>query len=179
MPVFDFTLRLNRVPTDDEIEVLYEATGGDGDVEWNPDTDYGAVAFNREADTLTDAIVSAVHDVEQVPGLHVVGAGQDDLVTMLDIARRTGRTRASVRMLVNGQRGPGGFPNPALVTTGGEKVWTWPEVAVWLSDRLGLAVDVPPHELMTADRLLAARAALAEEPDERARATLRGLLRAS
>jgi len=110
MPVFDFALRLNRAPTDDEIELLYEATGGDSDVEWNPDAGYGAVTVNREADTLTDAIVSAVHDVEQVPGLRVVGAGQDDLVTMLDIARRVGRTRASVRMLVNGQRGPGEFP---------------------------------------------------------------------
>ena len=179
MPVFDFALRLNRAPTDDEIEVLYEVTGGDGDVEWNPDTGYGAVTFNREADTLTEAIVSAVHDVEQVPGLRVVGAGHDDLVTMLDIARRVGRTRASVRMLVNGQRGPGGFPHPALVTTGGEKVWNWPEAAAWLRDRLGVAVDVPPHELMTADRLLVARAALADEPDEATRAALGGLLRAS
>lgn len=145
MPVFDVALRLNRPPTDDEIEALYEVTGGDADVEWNPDTGYGAVTFNREADTLTEAIVSAVHDVEQVPGLRVAGAGQDDLVTMLDIARRVGRTRASVRMLVNGQRGPGGFPRPALVTTGGEKVWNWPEAAAWLRDRLGVAVEVPPR----------------------------------
>ena len=179
MPVFDFALRLNRAPTDDEIEALYEVTGGDGDVEWNPDTGYGAVTINREADNLINAIVSAVHDVEQVPGLRAVGVGQDNMVTMLDIARRVGRTRASVRMLVNGQRGPGGFPHPALVTTGGEKVWNWPEVAAWLRDRLGLAVEVPPHELTIADRLLAARAALAEEPDERTRAALGGLLRAS
>jgi hypothetical protein len=82
-------------------------------------------------------------------------------------------------MLVNGQRGPGGFPHPALVTTGGEKVWNWPEAAAWLRDRLGIAVEVPPHELMIADRLLVARAALAEEPDERTRAALGGLLRAS
>ncbi len=73
-PVFDFALRLNRAPTDDEIEVLYEVTGGDGDVEWNPDTGYGAVTVNREADTLTDAVESAVHAVEQVPGLRVVRA---------------------------------------------------------------------------------------------------------
>lgn len=108
-----------------------------------------------------------------------MGAGQDDAVTMLDIARRAGRTRASVRMLINGQRGPGGFPRPSLVTTGGEKVWDWPDVAAWLRDRLGLVVDVPPHELTTADRLLAARAALEAEPDERARAALGGLLQAS
>jgi hypothetical protein len=179
MPTFEFTLRLNRAPTDDEIELLFEETGGDSDVEWNPDTGYGALTVNRDAGTLTEAIVSAVRDAERVPGLRVVGAGQDDAVTMLDIARRIGRTRASVRMLVNGQRGPGSFPRPALVTTGGEKVWDWPDVAVWLRDRLVLEVDVPPHELTTADRLLAARVALEAEPDEQARAALSGLLQAS
>ena len=65
------------------------------------------------------------------------------------------------------------------MTTGGEKVWDWLDVAVWLHDRLGLEVDIPPHELATADRLLAARAALDAEPDEQARATLAGLLHAS
>ena len=77
MPVFDFALRLNRAPTDDEIEALHEVTGGDGDVEWNPDTGYGAVTINREADNLINAIVSAVHDVEQVPGLRAVGVGRE------------------------------------------------------------------------------------------------------
>jgi hypothetical protein len=172
-------LRLNRAPAEDETEAIYEATGGDVDVGWNPDTGYGAVTVNRDAETLSEAIVSAIKDVERVPGLRVVGAGQDEAVTMLDIARRTGRTRTSVRMLVNGQRGPGGFPRPSLVTTGGEKVWDWPDVAAWLRDQLGLEVVVPPHELITADRLLAARVELDAEPDERARTALGGLLHAS
>ena len=179
MPTFEFMLRLDRAPTEAEIELLYEETCGDSDVEWNPDTGYGAVTVSRDARTLTEAIVSAVRDVERVPDLRVVGAGQDDAVTMLDIARRIGRTRASVRMLVNGQRGPGGFPRAALVTTGGEKVWDWPDVAFWLHGQLGLEVDVPPHELMTADRLLAARVALDAEPDAGTRAALGSLLHAS
>jgi hypothetical protein len=179
MPTYEFTLQLNRAPTEDEIELLYEETGGDTDVEWNPDTGYGAATVNRDAQSLADAIISAVRDIERVPGLQVVGADQDNAVTMLDIARRTGRTRASIRMLVNGQRGPGGFPRPSLVTTGGEKVWPWADVAVWLHQELGLSIEIPPHELRTADRLLAARAALAAEPDEYARGALRGLLNAS
>lgn len=44
--------------------------------------------MRRCSTALTDAIVSAVHDVEQVPGLRVVGAGQDDLVTMLGQATK-------------------------------------------------------------------------------------------
>jgi hypothetical protein len=179
MPTFDFALRLNRAPTEDEVEILYESTGGDADLEWNPETNYGAITINREAETLTDAIVSAVRDVEAIPGLRAIGTGQEDSVTLLDIAWRTGRTRASVRMLANGQRGPGGFPAPAFVTTGGEQVFRWSEVAEWVRDRLGLAVDVPPHEVVTADRLLAARASLDAEPDKRTRAALSTLLEAS
>jgi hypothetical protein len=90
MPVFDFALRLNRAPTDDEIEALYEVTGGDGDVEWNPDTGYGAVTINREADNLINAIVSAVHDVEQVPGLRAVGVGREPPLRAC-CGHRTGR----------------------------------------------------------------------------------------
>ncbi len=179
MTSFDFALRLNRAPTEDEIEVRYEATGGDAEVEWHPETDHGTVTVNCDAETLTDAIVSAVHDIDAVPGLRVVGAGQDDSVTLLDIAWRTGRTRASVRMLAGGQRGPGGFPAPALVTTGGEHVYRWSEVATWLRDQLNLAVATPPHQIATADRLLAARAALDAEPDEHARSALPTLLEAS
>jgi len=82
-------------------------------------------------------------------------------------------------MLVNGQRGPGGFPRPALVTTGGENVWNWPEAAAWLRDRLGLAVEISPHELMTADRLLAARATLEEDQASAHGPPFAGLLRAS
>jgi hypothetical protein len=179
MAPFDFALRLNRAPSEDEIERIYEATGGDMDVEWNPETDYGAVTVNREAETLTDALVTAIRQIETVAGMRVVGAGQEDSVTLLDIAWRTGRTRASVRMLASGTRGPGGFPAPSLVTTGGERVFRWSEVAEWLRDRLELDLDIPPHELATADRLLAARAALDEEPDEHTRAALSALLEAS
>jgi hypothetical protein len=166
-------------PSEDEIEALYEKANGNIEVEWNPVSEYGAVTFNREADTLADAIVTAVRDVEAVPGIQVVGAGQEDQVTMLDIAKRAGRTRESVRMLVNGQRGPGGFPHPALVTTGGEKIWPWPDVVFWLNDKIGLELDLPPHGITTADRVLAARAALAAEPDPDTRSALVGLLKAS
>lgn len=120
--------------------------------------------------------MSAVADVEKVEGLTVVGVLQDDPVTLVDIARRTARTRESVRMLASGKRGPGGFPEPMLVTTGGEKVWNWPDVGGWLRDRLGSEVELPPHELVAADRLLAARRALREENDEATRTELGHLL---
>lgn len=124
------------------------------------------------------AISSAVADVEKVPGVRVVGVAQEEGVTLADIARRVGRTRESIRLYAAGKRGPGGFPSPDWVAPSGERFWSWFEVATWFRDVLGQDVAVPPHELLTADRVLQARAALAEETNEQDRAQLSRLLAA-
>ena len=60
-----------------------------------------------------------------------------DLASMSDIAARSGRTPESIRLLVKGRRGPGGFP-PAAGDLGGRmKVWRWAEVAQWFEQTLG------------------------------------------
>jgi hypothetical protein len=64
-----------------------------------------------------------------------------------DIAQRIGRTRESVRLLVDGKRGPGRFPPPIGVVGDGIRVWPWSVVLEW-SDKV-LDVDlwekgVPP-----------------------------------
>jgi hypothetical protein len=166
MNAFDFTLRLSRDPTDDEIEALYETGCDDGTVESGPKGAY--VHFDREADSWADAMGSAIRDIETVPGLRVVGAGQADQVTLLDIAHRAGRSREAVRLWASGRRGPGGFPAPDWVSPSGEKFWSWSDVARWVRDAFGLNVQVPPEEIGWVDDVLRARAALDEaDPDFR------------
>jgi hypothetical protein len=171
----EFTLVLDGVGylPDDTIEALYEATGGDAGIEHGPDGVF--VTLERDADSLAAAIARTVSDLETVPGTAVVGVSQDDGVTLADIARRLGRSRESVRLYAAGKRGPGGFPRPEWASSSGERFWWWVEVAGWFRDALGADVEVPPHELRTADRLLGARAALRDE-DESDRAELVGLL---
>jgi len=155
MEVFDFVLRLSCMPDDEQMEALYEAGCGDGTFSGGPS---GAVAeFHRQAETWASALGSAVADIETVPGLLVIGAGMDDQVTMLDIARRAGCTREAVRLWAAGRRGPGGFPAPTWTSPGGERFWSWPEVAVWLRDNRGIEVDVSPDEIQWADDILADR----------------------
>ncbi|MGH9105833.1 MAG: hypothetical protein ACRDZX_08360, partial [Acidimicrobiales bacterium] len=48
-----------------------------------------------------------------------------DLVSVSDIARRVGRTRESVRLMVDGKRGPGSFPAPLGTVGEGIRVWPW------------------------------------------------------
>ncbi len=70
-----------------------------------------------------------------------------DLVSVSDIARRVGRTRESVRLLVDAKRGPGGFPPPVGVVGDGTRVWPWAIVLGWFDKALGVDLGenaVPP-----------------------------------
>lgn len=179
MTAYEFVLKLNREISDDELEALYEAGLDDAGIETGP---LGTLAdFSRDAPSLAEAISSAVRDVEKVPGLRVTGVECDNMVTAADIASRAGVSREAVRLWATGQRGPGGFPKPALITTGGEKVWDWQQVAYWLAEQkeqvqANAAVSAALHVLATADRVLAARDALRTEPDDSARKELGRLL---
>ncbi|MEE8526305.1 MAG: hypothetical protein V3T72_20405 [Thermoanaerobaculia bacterium] len=53
---------------------------------------------------------------------------------MNEIAERMGRSRESVRLLIKGARGPGGFPPPASHLRARSRLWRWSEVAAWAAD---------------------------------------------
>ncbi|MBI4544986.1 MAG: hypothetical protein HY703_07325 [Gemmatimonadetes bacterium] len=94
--------------------------------------------FDREAKSFADAVFTATEAIEGA-GLaaRVVHLEPDDLVTMSEIAERTGRTRESVRLLIGGKRGPGGFPAPATHFKTRQRMWRWQEVAAWFAEVLG------------------------------------------
>lgn len=93
--------------------------------------------FDREAASLPEAVLSAIEDVESVPHVDVVRVEPDDLVTASEIARRTGRSRESVRQLAGGLRGPGAFPPPLHNVCGTSPLWRWADVAEWFGTTLG------------------------------------------
>jgi transposase-like protein len=132
------------------------------------------IDFAREASSLAEAIGSAVRDVEKAPGLRAVGVACDNMVTLRDIAERIGVDRETVRLWATGQRGPGGFPAPELITPAGEKIWDWDQVAPWIGQHQHRAAfEIGRAEakriMGIADRVLAARAALRSEPDDSVR----------
>ena len=106
------------------VDALFEAGCDDATVGRVGATQY--LDFDREAETLANAVFEAAEAIEAaVPEARVVHLGPDDLVTMSDIAERTGRTRESVRLLINGERGPGGFPAPATHLKSRNRMWEW------------------------------------------------------
>ena len=131
MPTFHFTLIVDGPDLQDQrlIDQLFEAGCDDATVGSSDGVQY--VDFDREAGALEDAILSAVDDLEEVEGVQVVRIADAGLASLADIAAHVGRTRESVRLLVNGARGPGNFPKPVTDPRSRYRLWRWSEVERW------------------------------------------------
>lgn len=130
MNTYTFTLVIDGdAGTDERINALFEAGCDDATFSHGSTISYGD--FDRDADNLLDAVLSAVEAVESVEGLSVRRVDEDDLVTVNDIAERLDRSRQSVNQLIAGDRGDGTFPQPLGRTRGHGRVWSWSEVAEW------------------------------------------------
>ena len=88
------------------------------------------VDFTREAETIDAAISSAVEAVVAA-GATVERVEPDPLVSLADIAARTGLSRAAITQYAKGQRGKN-FPPPVARITTSSPLWDWPVVAQWL-----------------------------------------------
>jgi len=130
MSEYEFVLTISGELTDERIDALCESGCDDATFGASEALIFGD--FCRKADTLQDAIMSAVEDVERVDGLEVLRVEPDELVWAAEIAERTGRTRQSIDLLIKGQRGPGNFPAPAMRATR-NPLWRWSEVEIWFS----------------------------------------------
>jgi len=129
-----FALVLSGTSESDERleDALFEAGCDDAILAFRSGVGY--LEFDREAESLESAVLSAVRDVlrakHEVTVSHVE---PDDLVNASEIARRLRKTREYVRLLSVGARGPGGFPSPLSGVTGTLVLWSWASVVSWLA----------------------------------------------
>ena len=120
-------------PEDDGAEdALFEAGCDDALLSFRGTT--ALLEFDRLAASLEEAVLSALRGVEAA-GLDavVLRVEPDDLVSASEIARRTGSSREGVRLWHEGERGPGSFPPPLASVGANTLLWSWAEVANWLS----------------------------------------------
>jgi hypothetical protein len=150
MAIHHFTLIVDGPDVQEEalIEALFAAGCDDALVGRSEGIQY--VEFDREAPDLEVAMLSAVADVEKVPGVKVARIADAGLVSMAEIAARIGRTREGVRLLVNGSRGPGGFPPPVTDPRSRYRLWRWSEVERWIATCLGQEAESRGDDLLTA-----------------------------
>jgi hypothetical protein len=154
---FTFTLLLQGAnPLESKnLAALYEA-GCDDAVFGRRDAVFYA-DFDRKATSLAEAVGNAIRDVEgAVKGLRVVRVEPEELVSASAIAERIGRSRESVRLLIDGKRGPGSFPPPAVWVSPKRKLWQWSDAAEWFMTYL----SEPPSTAEDASFIAAVNGAL-------------------
>lgn len=96
--------------------------------------------FSRKASSFLHALISAVQDVRSA-GAQVERIEPDHLVSLSDIARRTGLSRAAISLYVKGERA-GGFPPPVARVVSDSPLWDWCDVARWMYRQHRLTLDV-------------------------------------
>jgi predicted DNA-binding transcriptional regulator AlpA len=129
MTSFSFRVRLHDGLDDVASDRLYESFDEEIAIEDGPKGHF--VGFDREANSFLDAVLDAIAEVIEL-GFEPV-AIEDELVSMADVAERTGRSRQSVSMLVSGQRGNGSFPRPVAGNVR-SPLWHWADIAAWFEN---------------------------------------------
>jgi hypothetical protein len=149
-----FKVVLNRQPTDTELDLLFDA--GCDDATFGTERGLPIGEFDREHETLADAIASAALAIESA-GLIPLRILDEDVLTLADIADRIGQSRESVRRYATGERGSGGFPPPLNPGREGTVFYRWSEVVPWVREHLGLDVPDSDPVLVMANLVLQAR----------------------
>ena len=150
MSTFHFTLIVDGPDLQDEVRIgqLFEAGCDDAAIGRSDGVQF--VDFDREAGTLDQALLSAVDDMETLDGVEVLRIADAGLASLADIAARLGRTRESVRLLVSGARGPGGFPKPVTDPRSRYRLWRWSDAERWFTERLDEALPISQDDVTAA-----------------------------
>lgn len=97
------------------------------------------IEFYREAVSFSKAVASAYEDVLRA-GASVDRIEPDYLVSLSEIAERSGKSRQAISLYTNGGRGEG-FPAPVARITSKHPLYDWEEVAGWLVERHALSME--------------------------------------
>lgn len=88
---------------------------------------------DREAETLVDAIMTALLQIESLEYCSVLRVLPQDLMSATEIARRYGKSRQWVYQLVSGKRGAGDFPT-AFALDGAAAHWRSSDIENYFAD---------------------------------------------
>jgi hypothetical protein len=167
MSTYWFELEIGPISDLEEAAERLYSHCGDGQL--SGDEQGGTILFSREARNAIEAILSAIDDSER-SGLSVSGV-MEDLVTIDDVAEKTGRSAPAVGHWTTGERGPGGFPAPAIHRGSRVKLYSWAQVSRWLAEAGLGKIDSVAAEVAAAavdvDALLRARQVLRDAPSGR------------
>lgn len=155
MKTYEFSVVASGLdPRDDDFESRFYDAGCD-DATISFQKGHIIVDFARDAASIEDAIASAI-DAVVTAGAKVERVEPDPLVSLADIASRTGMSRAAMTQYAKGQRGSG-FPSPVARITSDSPLWEWSVVARWFwkRNKLGREVAVEATAVRRANEIIA------------------------
>jgi hypothetical protein len=130
MKMYEFCMVASGLdPEADDFEIRFFKAGCD-DATVSFQKGHILVDFTREAESLEDAIASAVTQVNKA-GAKVLRVEPDPLVSLSDMAARAGVTRAAMSHYFKGTRAKD-FPAPVAKVTSESPLWDWATVARWM-----------------------------------------------
>ena len=167
MATFEFSIVASGLdPSADDFETrFYDAGCDDATIAFQKG--HIIVDFAREAETVGEAIDSALRAVASV-GARVDRVEPDPLVSLADIASRSGLSRAAMTQYAKGQRAEG-FPAPVARVTSDSPLWDYAGVSLWLyrRGRLDHAQAVMAAAVAQANAEIAAGRLAVSEPIRR------------
>src|SRR4051812_19478119 len=121
MNTFEFTIIASGLdPKADDFEALFYAAGCD-DATISFQKGHIIVDFAREAPDFVTAVTSALGNVAAA-GARIDRLEPDPLVSLTDIAARSGMTKAAISLYSRGERGKQ-FPAPVARVTSESPLW--------------------------------------------------------
>lgn len=111
--------------------------------------------FSREAQSFARALISALSDVQEA-GARVDRVEPDYLVSLSDIAQRSGLSRAAISLYCKGERAQG-FPPPVARVTSESPLWDWVDVSRWMVRHSKLSHEVVLQARMVKEANLVAQ----------------------
>jgi hypothetical protein len=149
MRAWDFSLILSGIDADadDGFDSLWSACADEPLI--GTYDGVSEVLFSREAETVEDAVLSAIADVERIEGVRVVGLRDESFWTLGDIAERSGRTTAEIRRLID-HADDMSFPQHLSDPTEPDPLWCARDVIDWFRDHEGESLSHPAAAVFTA-----------------------------
>lgn len=98
------------------------------------------IEFSREAKNFAHAITSAFENVLR-SGAKIERFEPDHLVSLSDIAQRSGLSKAAISLYCKGERAQD-FPSPVARVTSESPLWDWVDVSRWMHKYEKVSHDV-------------------------------------
>lgn len=169
---YQFSLVLKNVheQTPDLEDSLFESGCDDALINFRSGAVY--LDFDREAHSLEQAVLNAIHDVESASiEAKVCSVSPEDWVTESEVAKRLEIKRQTVSLWTKGARRKS-FPKPFMKLDDKSPLWKWREITEWLFNH---KIIKEKEVVLNATFLENVNAAL-EERDSKIRSYRQGLL---